>query len=274
MSLIVRVFECWCVHSTFDRTQLLIISYAVRVTLGTNAAAAIVNRGRTTPHSARTEMTDDRTTGLPVTPAIELHVTPAVASALRLESTWADPPPDLWAEIERVVAVPHWSDVRTRELTSGGTRTQPRRRRFMPLAAAAVAVVVALAVVSGYMWGSAAQHDDPTHSIAFALRGTELQPESRARGTVRFTPSGLEITLDIAGLPPAPPNAYYQGWLKSDVGVVTIGTFHARDHAEDIVLWSGVDDVSTYKTLTVTIQHEGRGPASSGLVVLTGPVNP
>ncbi len=53
--------------------------------------------------------------------------------------------------------------------------------------------------------------------------------------------------------------------------LVPIGTFHAREGDGPIELWSGVD-VADYPTMTVTIQQEGAGPESSGIVVLRGEI--
>ena len=73
------------------------------------------------------------------------------------------------------------------------------------------------------------------------------------------------------GLPPAEPGTYYQGWVKGDEGLVTVGTFHLRGGDDTIDLWSGVP-LDRYPTLTVTLQEEGGGQESSGVVVLSGPV--
>ena len=85
------------------------------------------------------------------------------------------------------------------------------------------------------------------------------------------TGSGLSISLTIDGLPPAEPGTFYQAWMRGDIGSVPIGTFHAREGDGPIELWSGVD-VADYPTMTVTIQQEGAGPESSGIVVLRGEI--
>lgn len=101
-----------------------------------------------------------------------------------------------------------------------------------------------------------------------ALSGTSAMPGASATAILRDTDSGLEITLDVSGLAPLPEGYYYQGWLKGERGTVTIGTFHAREGAGEVVLWSGVP-LEDYPTLTVTKEPEDGNPASSGVVVMT-----
>jgi len=109
-------------------------------------------------------------------------------------------------------------------------------------------------------------------STIVALNSTELAPDASGSAAISDTPSGFSIELDIEGLLPAEDGTYYQAWLKNaDGDLVTIGTFHARDGSDDIVLWSGVDPAD-YPTLTVTLQTEGEGAASSGQVVLSGTI--
>jgi hypothetical protein len=85
------------------------------------------------------------------------------------------------------------------------------------------------------------------------------------------TGSGLSISLTIDGLPPAEPGTFYQAWMRGDIGSIPIGTFHAREGDGPIELWSGVD-VADYPLMTVTIQEEGAGPESSGIVLLRGEI--
>jgi hypothetical protein len=146
------------------------------------------------------------------------------------------------------------------------------RRRA--LAAVAAVALVAAGVVGGLVLGSgddpATPDDGPWDEVA--LGGTELAPEASALARVTETGSGVEVWLDVEGLPPAAPGTYYQAWLKGDAGSVTIGTFHARDGgAEPVILWSGVE-TDDYPTITVTLQQEGAGAESSGQVVLSGQV--
>jgi hypothetical protein len=172
-----------------------------------------------------------------------------VETILRQAAVWAKVPEELE---ERVLAE-----------ALGRRRARPRRNQWL-LAAAAV---VALAVGAGlFAWLSG---DEPHAELA----GTALAAGSSAEAEVRDTPSGVEIRLYVDGLPPAPEGSYYEAWVKGERGSVAIGTFHLREGSDDIVLWSGVD-LDDYPAITVTLQREDAGPASSGRVVLAGEVPP
>ncbi len=143
-----------------------------------------------------------------------------------------------------------------------------RRRRGLVLAAAAALVI--LAGVAGAIVVTRGA-DDPA-GTEVAIAGTELAPGASATAHVQETGSGLDITLDVSDLPPAEPGTYYQGWVRNAEGeAVTIGTFHMRGGDDEVDLWAGVD-LEDYPTLTVTLQQEGAGPASSGQVVLAGEI--
>ncbi len=130
-------------------------------------------------------------------------------------------------------------------------------------AAAAVVVVVALGAVLVTRDGDGGE--------SFALADTEVVPGASGSATVESTGSGLSISLTIDGLPPAEPGTFYQAWMRSETDSVPIGTFHAREGDGPIELWSGVD-VADYPLMTVTLQQEGAGPESSGIVVLRGEI--
>jgi anti-sigma-K factor RskA len=172
-----------------------------------------------------------------------------VETILRQAAVWAEVPKDL--------------EHRVLDEALGRRRVRPRRTRWL-LAAAAVVALSAGAGVFAWLSG-----DEPHASLA----GTALAAGSSAEAEVRDTPSGVEIRLYVDGLPPAPEGSYYEAWVKGDRGSVAIGTFHLRDGSDDIVLWSGVD-LDEYPKITVTLQREGAGPASSGRVVLAGEVPP
>ncbi|MGX7826488.1 anti-sigma factor [Actinokineospora sp. 24-640] len=211
-------------------------------------------------------------------PSREPLLDPAVERLLAAEPTWAQAPPGLWASVEAVIraesAVPSLTERRSGERGSGERRTG-RRGTVGRRAAWAVGLAAAAAAVGigGYAAGGGFTAG-PEPDGVFALSATDNAPGAGAEGTLRRTPSGLEIVLDVRGLPPAPEGAYYQAWLKGDDGSVTIGTFHARRGGDDVVLWSGVEDVDRYGSVTVTLQKEGEGHSSSGVVVLVGVVAP
>jgi hypothetical protein len=144
-------------------------------------------------------------------------------------------------------------------------------RQGVLLAVAAVALLV-VGVVGGLALGRDSDGDVPAgEGEEVALSGTDLQPQASGIARVEETGSGVEVWLDVSGLPPAAPGTYYQAWVKGDEGAVTIGTFHLREGDDPVMLWSGVD-LDKYPTLTVTLQQEGAGAESSGQVVLTGDI--
>ncbi len=179
----------------------------------------------------------------------------------------------VWAEIDEGVLERILVEV---EGTTGpepvGTLAEvgrPRWSRNPMLVAAAVALFIVAAV--GVIAGLGHRSDNDTTTVA--MLGTGLAPGAKGTAHVRPTGSGVEITLDIEGLVPAPDGFYYQAWVKGPDGLVTIGTFHARRDAHNIDLWSGVD-LANYPTITVTLQREGEGAESSGQVVLKGELTP
>ena len=103
-----------------------------------------------------------------------------------------------------------------------------------------------------------------------SLSGTELAPGAVGSAGLIPTPNGWAIDFDVDGLPPAAPGTYYQAWVNNGVESISVGSFHMRgDTPTPIALWSGVD-LEEYRTLNVTIQDEGGGQESSGVLVMTG----
>jgi hypothetical protein len=175
-------------------------------------------------------------------------------------STWDDPPPDLAAGIVADIQ----AEASTVRPTTEGRRRTWMRRPVVTFAAAAAAVVAVAA-------GAVLVTRDGDDGESFALAATEVITAASGSATVESTGSGLAISLTIDGLPPAEPGTFYQAWMRGDIGSVPIGTFHAREGDGPIELWSGVD-VADYPLMTVTIQEEGAGPESSGIVVLRGEI--
>ncbi len=226
-------------------------------------------------------MSDEIDDTEPEFPAVELDA--GVRSVLARGDTWAEPPADLEASIlaamrlERdapavdrgesdtnVVPIAASASAGTSADTASSTQQQRRSRRAMVWVVGVAAALVAVAGVGIAVQRSVA----PEATIA--LNSLDADATVRGEAELRETPSGVRIDLDLVGLPPAPDGSYYQGWLKNSAGeLVTIGTFHARDGARDIVLWSGVE-TDDYDLLTITIQQEGAGAESSGVVVLSG----
>jgi hypothetical protein len=175
---------------------------------------------------------------------------------------WVSPPADLehrvMAAIEAVQPRGAGVDelMQRRKLRS---HRQLRRPALLVAAAAALGAATAVGVTQF----------SPSDDAQMAMAGTPLATQAHADVELRDTASGVRITMDIERLPPAPAGTFYQGWVKGDRGIVAIGTFHLREGSRQVVLWSGVE-LADYPKLTVTLQSEGAGPASSGKVVLAG----
>lgn len=171
---------------------------------------------------------------------------------------WEDPPVGMEDEVVRQIV-----EAAAPNVVSLSGRRHRRPRSFparVVTFAAGVAAALAVVVAVGLFRGGGGYTVD--------IAGTDLAQLASGVVTIENTPSGVSIELDIQGLPPAPAGFYYQAWMKGESGAVTVGTFHARADGNDIVLWSGVS-IENYPTLTVTIQEEGAGAASSGQLVMT-----
>lgn len=130
-------------------------------------------------------------------------------------------------------------------------------RRLTPAIAAAVAVAAVFAAI--VLWpgavGTKAElvaASDPTVVVGSAV--------------VASTGSGVSIELTVDALPPAEPGTYYAAWLVGDGPMVPIGSFHARETTDGIVLWSGVE-LSPRTMLMITMQSVAEPPAPSDVVV-------
>jgi hypothetical protein len=143
-------------------------------------------------------------------------------------------------------------------------RDARRARNRRPLWLAAAACVLGALIGAGVVKTLDRQPGFQQH---VALAGTSLAPQASAVAHVRSTSNGLEIHLDITGLPTAPAGSFYEAWVKGPTGLVPIGTFHTGNG--QIMLWSGVA-LDTHPTFTVTIQSDDGNSVSSGKQVLVG----
>ena len=193
---------------------------------------------------------------------------------------WEEPPPELEdlvvaAIVAEAAARPEQDDegAADRRPATGAAVARGEGRRWVRpflagVGAAAAAAVLVLLVVQGPDDGG------PSGGTEVALAGTELAPDASADAVVTDTPQGTVVDLDVQGLQPAPPGTYYEAWLRQEGPegeLVSAGTFHLRGGDGRVSLWAGVAP-EDYPLLTVTLQPEGGGPASSGDVVLRGRV--
>jgi hypothetical protein len=144
---------------------------------------------------------------------------------------------------------------------------RPRRLRLryaVPLAAAAAAVFT----VSVIGVQQALAPEEPG-GVTFSAVGTQFAPQATGTVTVAKAAAGFRVVIDVHDLPAAQTGSYYTAWLRGPNGVVPLGSFHARQVAKPITLWSGVDPAD-YPRFSVTLQQEGAPPAPSGVVVMSG----
>lgn len=186
----------------------------------------------------------------------------ALRRQLADESVWLEPPPHLQEAI--VADIASRQDAAPTPLRASRHRTA-RRWTAQPWAAVA-AVAAAIAVVAVIMFPRA-------ETRQLRMEGTDLAAGATAIATIRTTPTGEDITLDVSGLEPPPPDFFYQGWVRQggepEDNAVTIGTFHMRGGDDEVTLWAGVD-IDDFPVLTVTLEPDDGDPASSGEVVLRG----
>ncbi len=211
----------------------------------------------------------DRTEDAP-TPA-ELA---AIAELLASEALWAEADPRLEDTIlAQIAAESSWSpgqsgDAATESGVDLDDNVVPLRRRSRQWIIVGIAAVAVFFAALGFAVG---QLDSPSSDdFEIAMAGTDLAPTATATAAIKATGLGLRIRLDISGLEPAPNGSYYQAWIRNaDGGAVTAGTFHMRGGDGEIELWTGVL-MDEYPIITVTLQNEGDGAQSSGVVVLKG----
>jgi Anti-sigma-K factor rskA, C-terminal len=214
----------------------------------------------------------DRTEDAP-TPAEMAAINELLAS----ESVWAEADPRLEdAILSQIAAESDWPPEQAQQ--PGDAEAKPAAdlddnvvplprgsRRRLIVGVAAVAVFFA---ALGFAVG---QLDSPAgDDFEIVMAGTDIAPTANATAAIKATGLGLRIRLDISGLEPAPAGSYYQAWIRNeDGGAVTAGTFHMRGGDGAIELWTGVL-MDEYPIITVTLQNEGDGAQSSGVVVLKG----
>lgn len=181
-----------------------------------------------------------------------------IRGVLAESATWEEPPggvvDGLFATIAREAQVPP------------DESAAPVPRRPWLLAAGAVAAIALLVI------GVASALDEPIAETVVAMTGTDLAPAAAGIASLRPTPSGWYIRLDVNGLPAAPAGSYYEGWVWSDDHEgVSIGTFHFRSGEDPVVLWSGVN-VADYPSISVTLEIEDEGPEASDQIMMKGRV--
>lgn len=207
----------------------------------------------------------------------EAQVGARVAALLGDPLTWAESDPGSEESIVAAVSAAAEAEAEADgpapmpdpERSTDGGQVVPlstARRWVAPFLAGAATVLLVVGAVA--LLGDSG--GDDADVVAVGLQGTSEAPGATATAEVAATPLGTRIELSVEGLPPAPEGTYYEAWLRQgpDVGV-SAGTFHLRGGDGSIELWAGVD-LDDYPLVSVTLQDEGGGAESSGVVVLRG----
>ena len=194
--------------------------------------------------------------------ADEAAEVPLLADLLADPSTWAEPRPELE---DAVLAAVIGASAEPANVVPMPRRDRGSRWVRTAVAVAAACIVILVGVVVATRGG-------PSPDFESELAATELAPQAVGSVDITENAGGFRVTLDASGLPPLPAGQYYQAWLKDAGGtLVAIGTFSSSD--DTVTLWSGVSPAD-FPTITVTIESADGNQASSGQVVLAGPVRP
>jgi hypothetical protein len=135
-------------------------------------------------------------------------------------------------------------------------------------AAAAVVAVIALGIFFGFLREEAPVATIqliPTAKEAAGLKGywgvAEIRPQ----------PSGnQQVQLKLNNFEEPNPNSYYELWFVSGEKRISAGSFTSVGKGETRVLLNAPPEASNYRTLLITEEHVGKGPATSKEVALKG----
>jgi hypothetical protein len=122
-------------------------------------------------------------------------------------------------------------------------------------AAAALALFVVLPAVT------------PDREVVRAeLAGTAAGSGATASVTAVKLAAGWHVTLRVEGLPGAPADTYYEGWVRRGATYVSLGTFHLRQPGA-VELWAGVA-MTDFSDIVITRQQVGPrfGPGETVLI--------
>jgi anti-sigma-K factor RskA len=135
-------------------------------------------------------------------------------------------------------------------------------------AAAAVVAVIALGVFFGFLREEtpvATIQLIPTPQEAAGLKGywgvAEIRPQ----------PSGnQQVELKLNNFDKPKPDSYYELWFVSGDKRISAGSFTSVGEGETRVLLNVPPEASNYRTLLITEEHVGKGPAPGREVALKG----
>jgi hypothetical protein len=78
------------------------------------------------------------------------------------------------------------------------------------------------------------------------------------------------VELKLNNFEEPKPNSYYELWFVSGEKRISAGSFTSVGKGETRVLLNGPPEASTYRTLFITEEHVGKGPAPGREVALKG----
>lgn len=158
-----------------------------------------------------------------------------------------------------------------------------RRSRLVSIGASVVAAAAVVVAVLAFATRPSSTPTDiaaPTTSGApttttppgldLVVTGTDLAPGTKGTLRLEETNSGVRVQLDMAGLARRDNGQFYQAWVKTDKGLVPIGTFHT---GTDVTLWSGIE-IKDMTAITVTLEENDGNQESSGRRVIVAPLRP
>jgi anti-sigma-K factor RskA len=140
------------------------------------------------------------------------------------------------------------------------------------MAVAAAVVVVAIGVGVATSVGKGSQAPVATIQLISATGGP-----AHATATIRTSPAGLTVDMEVDGLAPNPPGTMYTCWLVGPGDTiahqnrVSVGSFVVRSNQAVHVHWTTAADRSRFPHMGVTIEPINGNPRHQGPKVLAGP---
>jgi anti-sigma-K factor RskA len=200
-----------------------------------------------------------------------------------LSAPRADPPAELRARVlARATAVEDRVPRPTtdREDQPPVARSVGRFRRFAPLLAAAVLLIVVVTPLTASYLELREENrrleaeirvldaGDREELRVAAVEGTDRA--SDARGTVVLDPSTGELAFAAYDLP-SPPNGHaYHAWLIGTAGAQDLGEMEPDAGGDVSMTGQTPDPQASYETLEVTVEPEGGAPEKTGPIYLQG----
>ena len=137
----------------------------------------------------------------------------------------------------------------------------PRREtRRVPLAAAAAAIIIALAVL-GVLYSTGFFAPDEVASAN--LEATDLAPDAGGELLVRAEDPNATAELEVWGLPQPGENEYYELWFGKEGGRMSAGTFTVDARGRETLTMTVPEEASSYDQVGITIEKFPKEPRMS-----------